>query len=213
MYCELPGRPEGRIVNEKRQPEFTIRDYQPSDSAAIAEIYSFWVRHGGATMDVQEKTASDIERMVADFNERECILTLEKDENKEEEEKEPEDRILGWGVIKRYSDRAGYRVCCETSVYLREGRRRQRHGSALKERLIERCRELGYHHLIARVWADNEASIEYNKKFGYGVVGIQRQIGHCHGEWRDICLMQLVLEDVPPYRPELSWPDDASSEP
>ena len=52
---------------------------------------------------------------------------------------------------------------------------------------------------MAKVWADNKASIEYNKKLGYEIVGKQREIGFVNGKWRDIIIMQLILDDVPPY--------------
>lgn len=181
---------------------FLIRDSRPADSAAIAEIYTHWILRGGSTMDTHEKSASDIDEMISKFDDREVILAIEQEE-----------QVMGWGIIKKYSNRPGYRVCCETSVYLRPGLRRQGLGSALKKALIERCRQFGYHHILARIWTDNEASIDYNRRMGYEVVGIQRQIGHCHGEWRDICIMQLVLDDVPPYRPELGWPENAPARP
>jgi phosphinothricin acetyltransferase len=160
----------------------------------VADIYNVWVRQGG-TMDTVEKTADDFRTLVDGFSKREAILVAEQGLD-----------ILGWGIIKHYSDRPGYRVCCETSVYLRPDCLRKGYGSALKRVLLKRCRDYGYHHLLARIWADNEASIEYNKRFGYETVGIQREVGHRDGKWRDVCIMQLVLEDVPPYRPDLGYP-------
>ena len=104
-------------------------------------------------------------------------------------------------MIKRYSPRPGYRYCCETSVYLRRSQRRRGHGTRIKTALIERCREYGYHHLLARVWADNTASIEYNRRFGYEIVGIQREVGYKDGRWVDIAILQLVLEGGGPAAP------------
>ncbi len=46
------------------------------------------------------------------------------------------------------------------------------------------------------------ASIEYNLRFGYEVVGIQREIGFKNGHWQDVAVLQLVLDDVPPVIPE-----------
>ena len=68
----------------------------------------------------------------------------------------------------------------------------------MKEALIARCKEYGYHHLVAKIFADNKASINYNKKFGYEIVGRQREIGFKNGRWQDVVIMQLVLDDVPP---------------
>ena len=104
--------------------------------------------------------------------------------------------------IKGYGTGPVYRHCCETSVFLRRSEIRKGYGSRLKHALIDRCKAYGYHHLVARIWASNTGSIEYNRRFGYEVVGIQKKIGYMNGQWQDIALMQLVLDDVPPHIPE-----------
>lgn len=167
--------------------DLLLRDATADDAAVIAEIYNESIAVANATMDAQPKTAEDIRRQMAGFTNRELYVMLER-------AGEP----LGWGVIKLYSPRAGYSRCAETSVYLYQSQVRQGYGSFVKRALIARSKEFGYHHLIARVWADNAASIEYNRHFGYEVVGIQREIGYIDGHWQDIAVLQLVLDDVGP---------------
>ena len=163
----------------------TIRDAMLDDAEVIAEIYNVSIRAGGATMDLAPKTPDDIRNYINGFNEREVYLLLERDDG----------YVVGWGVIKRFSDSPAYRHCCETSVYLRRDEIRKGYGSRLKRVVIDRCRAYGFHHVVARIWADNTASIEYNKNFGYELVGIQKEIGYVDGRWQDIALMQLVLDD------------------
>ena len=165
----------------------TLRDATDDDAAAIAEIYNESIRVATATMDTALKTALDIRRQMKAFSNREGYMVLESD-----------GAVIGWGVIKLYSPRPGYSRCAETSVFLRGSELRRGYGSRIKRVLIERCRAYGYRHLIARIWADNEASIAYNRNFGYELVGIQREIGYIDGHWQDIAVMQLVLEDVGP---------------
>ncbi len=164
-----------------------LRDATPEDGPGIAEIYNESILARNATMDNRPKTADDIRDYMAHFTNRETYLVLERD-----------GEIVGWGVIKLYSPRPGYNRCAETSVYLRQSEVRKGYGSRIKAALIERCRKYGYRHLIGRVWADNVASIEYNKRFGYEVVGIQHDIGYIDGHWQDIAILELVLEDVGP---------------
>ncbi len=106
--------------------------------------------------------------------------------------------VIGWGIIKRYSDRSGYRFCCETAVYLSRNQVGHGYGTKIKIALIDRCKEFGYHHLVAKIFADNIKSIEYNKRLGYEIVGTQNEIGYKNNRWQDIVIMQLVLRDVPP---------------
>ena len=177
----MPEQPPGDLV---------FRDATPADAAAIAGIYNASIAAGGATMDQEPKDAADIREQMAAFSPRETILLLEDSRD-----------VLGWGIIKRYSDRKGYRFCCETAVYLRRDLTGRGLGTRIKLALIERCRRYGYHHLVAKIFAGNVASVEYNKKLGYEVVGTQKQIGYAGGRWQDIVILQLVLDDVPPEIP------------
>jgi phosphinothricin acetyltransferase len=164
-----------------------LRDATPADAALIAEIYNQSIAAANATMVAEPRTADHIRRQMEGFTNREAYMVLERDR-----------QTIGWGVIKLYSPRTGYSRCAETSVFLDQSEIRKGYGSFIKRALIERCKEYGYHHLIARVWADNVASIEYNRRFGYEIVGVQREIGYIDGHWQDIAVLQLVLEDVGP---------------
>ncbi|MDX2301653.1 MAG: GNAT family N-acetyltransferase [Microscillaceae bacterium] len=155
----------------------------PRDYAAIATIYNEYILEGNQTMEEKTHQAWDILQWTSKFNEREQLYTLKRG-----------DEVLGWGIIKRYSDRAGYAKTCETSVYLRKNELRQGYGTWLKRKMIEKCRELGYHHLVARVLAHNLSSIEYNRMLGYEVVGTQKEIGFKNGRWVDVVIMQLILD-------------------
>ena len=173
---------------DARMPDtLKIREATLEDAALIAEIYNESIRTGHATMDDALKTAHDIRQQIEAFTKREAYLLLEQDSY-----------AVGWGLIKRYSPRGGYRFCSETSVYLRHSEIRKGYGSRIKRALIERCRTYGYHHLLARIFADNIAAIEYNRQLGYEVVGLQKEMGYKNGQWRDVVVMQRVLHEVPP---------------
>ena len=164
-------------------PKLQVRDATIEDAQAIADIFNETIGSRRNTMDLTLKTAVDIENKIRGFDEREVILVLVRDGG-----------VIGWGIIKKYSARVGYRFAAETSVFLRRSEIRKGYGTYLKSLVIDRCRELGYHHLVARIWASNTASIEYNKRLGYEMVGVQREIGFVDGEWRDVAVMQLVLD-------------------
>lgn len=159
-----------------------IRSATIDDCPAIADIYNEHIRKGGSTMDREIKTANDIVGWLENFNERELIECLEVD-----------GEIIGWGIIKRYSDRLGYSKTCETAIYLRSDKLRMGYGTKMKLSIINKCREMGYHHLVAKIFASNKASIEYNRKLGYEVVGTQREVGNFDGKWLDVTIMQLIL--------------------
>lgn len=152
------------------------------DCEAIANIYNEYIAAGTATMDATLKTKADIVAWLDKFNDRECLYSLKR-----------EDQVIGWGIIKRYSDREGYRFACETAIYLTESELSKGYGSFLKKFVIEQCKIFNYRHLVAKIWAKNQVSIDYNIKLGYTIVGTQKNIGFRNGEWLDVVIMQLLL--------------------
>ena len=167
-----------------------IRDASVDDATPICTIYSDSIAAGDATMVESAPSRSAVRDWIAALGKREAILVLEV-----------EGVVVGWGLIKKYSERRGYRFTCETSVFVDRAQVGKSYGTRIKAALIERCRRMGYHHMLARIMAVNVASIEYNKRFGYEVVGRQREAGFKNGEWQDIVIMQLILSDVLPEIP------------
>ncbi len=154
----------------------------PTDYQDIADIYNIYIRKGNATMEERIHAAEDVAQWVAAFNDRERLYVLKKDgEN------------LGYGILKKYSPREGYRFACETAIYLREDALRKGYGSYMKRELIRMAKDLNYRHLVAKIFATNTASIEYNLKLGYEIVGRQREIGFKNGQWMDIVIMQYII--------------------
>ncbi len=160
----------------------SIREATAVDAPTLAAIYNASIAAGDSTMDEEEKSATDFRRQMARFGEREALLVMEQ-----------EGKVIGWGIIKRYSDRAGYRFACETSIYFRRDLTGKGYGSQLQAALMERCRHLGYHHVLARIMAVNRGSIRFHERFGYEVVGVQREIGFKQGRWHDVVIMQCLL--------------------
>jgi len=155
----------------------TLEDY-----GVVADIYNEYISHGGATMEENNKSEDDISNWVTSFNSRERLYVLKK-----------EQRVIGWGIIKRYSDRGGYRFTAETAIYITSGELRKGYGSEMKKFLIDQCQDLGYHHLVAKVFAHNEASIRYNMELGYTIVGTQKEVGFKNDRWVDVVIMQYLI--------------------
>ena len=153
-----------------------------SDANIVQEIYNEHVAQSNSTMDLYPKSLADIQGWFKEFIDCELIVLLEDDQY-----------VLGWGLIKKYSDREGYAKACETAIYLRSDETRKGYGTLMKKWIIEKCRELNYHHLVAKIFSSNKASIEYNKKLGYELVGTQKEIGYVNNEWKNVTILQLIL--------------------
>lgn len=163
-----------------------IRPCTEVDVAAVASILNESIAARDATL-MQQVSEATIRDWLAHFNDREALYVLEEAAH-----------IGGWGIIRRYSDREGYRLTCETSVFLRRSERGRGLGSLIQRMLMSRCRELGYHHLVAKIFADNETSIRLHKRLGYEIVGVQREIGIVDGRWQDVAILQYVDDQQAP---------------
>ena len=164
-----------------------IRTYIKTDFQAIADIYNESITLGGVTMDFHAYSQDDIAAIVKKFNHRETILVAQKD-----------DRVIGWGIIKRYSDRPGYYVCCETSIYLSFNSIGKGYGHALQNALLEQVKAFRYHHIVAKILVTNPQSIKFHQRFGFEIVGIQKEIGYYQGKWLDVAIMQLIFPYIKP---------------
>ena len=165
--------------------EFQLSEARPNDYQDIATIYNFYIPPNGYTMECELHSKEDIQKWVKKFNDRETLIV---------------GKIAGqpiaWGIIKRYSDRLGYQFACETAVYIHPNQLGKGYGSQIKQHLLKRCQELKYRHIVAKIWADNTASIIYNQKLGFEIVGIQKKIGFKNGQWIDVVIMQYVFSNI-----------------
>lgn len=165
------------------EKKIEILEAASADFHTIAMIYNEFISLGTATMDETLKTTDDILGWVQKFHKREKLYVIKEN-----------DITIGWGIIKRYSDREGYRFACETAVYITASKLGMGYGTRMKKHLIKICKKLNYKHLIAKIFANNEGSIAYNLKLGYTVVGTQKQIGFKNNQWQDVAIMQYIIE-------------------
>lgn len=165
----------------------TIRTAVSGDAKRIAEIYSHAILARNSTMETEPVAASEMARRLSALGDRETVLVAV----------DADAGVVGWGIVKAWSDRPGYSVACETSVYLDPEWTGRGTGTSIQQRLFDYCRQVGYHHVAVKIWADNAQSLAMHRKNGFEMVGIQRQIGRVDGIWRDVAIMQCLLDQGP----------------
>jgi len=163
-------------------PDPVVRRASETDAAEIASVYNESILARDSTMDTQPRSEADVRALLRALDPREAVLVLESDS-----------RVEGWGIVKRYSDRPGYRVACETSVYLYRNVLRRGWGRRIQYALFQFAEESGYHHMVAKIWAANRASIAFHEACGFELVGIQKEIGLVGDIRRDVAIMQRLL--------------------
>jgi len=169
-------------MNEE-SAETLVRPASREDAASIAEIYSESILERDSTMVLDTVSAVDMQSKLDGLHARETILVAESGES-----------IQGWGIVKFYSDRPGYQHACETSVFVRRSLLGRGIGSQIQTGLMQSAQQAGFHHVLVRIWTQNEHSISMHEKFGFRTVGVQNEIGFVEGNWIDVTVMQCILD-------------------
>jgi phosphinothricin acetyltransferase len=177
----------------------------PDDALAVAAIYDDAVRTTTATFDTEPKTVADRAAWLEAHDERFSAFIAEDPAWLGGVEACGEDAVpptassagavLGWASLSRWSERAAYDGTGETSFYVRPDARGRRVGSLLMDALLAHARSAGFHVLLARIVAGNEASERLHERAGFVRVGVMREVGRKFGRWLDVGLWELMLEE------------------
>ncbi|MDQ6798844.1 MAG: N-acetyltransferase family protein [Actinomycetota bacterium] len=101
--------------------------------------------------------------------------------------------VVGFGSLSAYRSRPAYATTVEDSVYVRADRRGEGCGQALLVELVDLAIAHGFHAVMARIVGGHEASIALHRACGFGLVGVEREIGRKLGQWLDVVVMQRLL--------------------
>ncbi|MCA9538016.1 MAG: N-acetyltransferase [Myxococcales bacterium] len=159
-----------------------LRPARPADAEAIAAIYAESVARGDVTLDPRPLPAQRFFDEIAGADPAVVVVVAEEG-----------DQVVGWGRLKPWSDRPGYRVAAEISIYVRADRARRGLGRALTDQLRKRAPTAGYHHLVARIIAGNAPSERLFAAAGFEVVGTQREVGWTGTRFIDVVLLQCLV--------------------
>ncbi len=66
--------------------------------------------------------------------------------------------------------------------------------TALTEALASTAEDSGFHKLVGKVFTDNTASVRLVERCGFRSVGLHRRHGQLDGEWRDVLVVEHLLE-------------------
>ena len=105
--------------------------------------------------------------------------------------------LAGWAATSEYSGRDVYAGVAECSVYVDPALRGRGLGTALLASLADEAARRGFHKLIGKLFATNEASMRLVARNGFRTVGTHLRHGSLDGEWRDVILVERCLAGQP----------------
>ena len=166
--------------------DFQIRPAQKKDLEQILNIYNTEISNGTATWNDQEKSLDDFHHWFNTLIAQQFPLFVAEDlESK---------RIAGYADYSSFRQITGFKQTVEHSVFIHPDFTRQGLGKALMLKLIDHAKQNHIHVMVAAIDHGNKASIVLHEKLGFKQTGYMPQVGQKFGQWRDLVLMQLILD-------------------
>ncbi|MCM1522533.1 MAG: GNAT family N-acetyltransferase [Muribaculaceae bacterium] len=159
-----------------------IRPATVADASSIADIYAPYVEETVISFETEAPSAEEMARRIAEISSHGPYIVWEQD-----------GAILGYAYAHPWKERTAYCHTLETTVYLHPDAYGRGIGVALMRRLIDDCRERGFHVLVACITSENTRSIRFHESLGFVKASHFRQVGYKKDRWLDVVDLQLLL--------------------
>ena len=154
-----------------------------ADLAAINDIYNYYVPRSTCTYQLEAETIADRQAWFREHSpDKHPVVVAEIDE-----------RVVGWGSLSKFRERAAYAPTVEASIYIHHEMQRRGLGKLLLVDLIARARAAGFHSIMGGASADQTASIALQESLGFKQVARLVEVGYKFGQRLDVVYLQLML--------------------
>lgn len=164
-----------------------VRAARPGDVAAITDIYNEAVADQVATCDLSDVPVDQRREWLARQRHPYGVWVAE-------DGGEDGGEVQGWVALMPYDSKPCFHHTATFATYVRRSARGRGIGKQLRVCMIDRARDHGFHTIVNRVWATNEASIALAKRFGFDEVGRMRELVDLGDRYVDCVFFQLVLD-------------------
>ena len=168
--------------NDSARQGWNVRSAGPRDAARICEIYNEGIEDGQATLETRPRTQAEIEEQLTRPGHHVIVA-------------EWGGTILGWAAITPYSQRECYAGIGEASVYISRSARHQGLGRLLLDAMVRTAGGRGYHKLIGRLLASNQASRQLVRGLGFREVGLHEKHGKMADRWVDVVVVERLIPE------------------
>lgn len=152
-----------------------------NDAAALAEIYNQGIGDRIATFETRLRTADDVRDW---FDPKYPLVVVEE-----------AGQIIAFASTSLYRPRACYSGIAEFSVYVARDKRGRGAGRLAMQALLQEAQTRGFWKLLSRIFVENIASRALMRSLGFREVGVYHQHGKLDGQWRDVVIVEYVIEE------------------
>ena len=163
-----------------------IRPAHVQDLEHILQIHNAEILTGTANWNQTEKSFDDFHTWFHSLSAQKFPLFIAEDVQSK--------RIAGYADYSSFRQIHGFKHTVEHSVFIHPDFTRQGLGKALMLKLIDHAQHNQIHVMVAAIDHENQASIVLHEKLGFIQTGYMPQVGQKFGQWRDLVLMQLILD-------------------
>ena len=172
-----------------------------SDAEAIRAIYNIEVLDSTATMDLVPRSLEEQRAWLATHGGVHPVIVAEDAGSRPSDGGPPSDGgaypgtggVLGFASLSPWRERPAYRGTVENSIYVARHAQGRGIGRLLLTSILQLGAEHGFHTCMARIAGGNEASIRLHESCGFGLLGVEREVGRKFNRWIDITVMQRML--------------------
>ena len=168
--------------HQAARPGWNVRPAETRDAMRICEIYNEGIEDGQATLETRPRSQADIEDQLKRPTNHLVVA-------------EWGGTILGWASITPYSPRECYAGIGEASVYISRSARHQGLGRLLLDAVVRTALGRGYHKLVGRLLASNQASRQLVRGLGFREVGLHQNHGKMGDRWVDVVVVERLLAE------------------
>ncbi|MBV8300248.1 MAG: N-acetyltransferase [Candidatus Eremiobacteraeota bacterium] len=163
--------------------QLVIRSARDGDAEAVAEILNAAIAGRAATARLEPITAEQQRDRLRAYGERYAFWVAA------DEAPATGTGIAAWCTIAPWSERSGYDLTAEVSVYVAADRQRRGIAAKLLRHAIAEAPQRGIEVYVARVFTHNPASLRLFERFDFQRWGTMRGVARLDGVLRDVAIL------------------------
>lgn len=166
-----------------------ISKVEVEDAEELLNIYAPYVKETAITFEYEVPSVEDFRNRIATISAKFPYIKATIDGT-----------IVGYAYANTFKSRAAYDWSVETTVYVRQDRRRQNIGQKLYEALTKSLKDMGILNMNACIASPSspsehltDDSIRFHEALGFTTVGTFHNSGYKFGEWFDMIWMERII--------------------
>jgi phosphinothricin acetyltransferase len=161
--------------------DIVIRRAEESDLPAFLAIYNHYLAGTPINFDIVPRTLEQRRAWFAEFalaGRYQCFAAVSGG------------AAVGYACSARFKEKQAYETSVETSVYCAPGHAGKGVGRRLYATLFEALAGEDVHRAYGGITLPNDASVALHKAMGFGLIGIQHEVGRKFGKFWDVALYE-----------------------